>query len=123
MVFFFFFSEDHFKKSSWQSHAHTSYRIVNYKVNKQSSNTIIKGQVDPAHTMKLHMGTRGVAPFTLNPSASWHHASAVLALGKNSGTDWIGGWVGPRAQSEQFGEEKSLLPLLGLKPQTDWPVA
>jgi len=64
-----FFSQDHFKKSSWKSHDHTSYHTVNYDVNELSSNIIIKGKDGPAHTMNSHRGTRDVA------------------LGKNSGTD------------------------------------
>lgn len=63
------FSQDHFKKSSWKSRAHTSYHTVNHEVNELSSNIIIKGKDGPAHTMKSHRGTRGVAPFILNPSA------------------------------------------------------
>jgi hypothetical protein len=82
-----FFSQDHFKKSSWKSHTHTSYHTVNYEVNESSSSIVIKVKDGPAHTMKSHRGARDVAPFILNPSARWHHVSAALALGKNPGTD------------------------------------
>ena len=37
-----FFSQDHFKKSSWKSHSHTSYHTVDCEVNELSSNIIIK---------------------------------------------------------------------------------
>jgi len=64
-----FFSQDHFKKSSWKPHDHTSYHTLNYEVNELSSSIIIKGKDGPAHTIKSHRGTR------------------VVDLGKNSGTD------------------------------------
>jgi hypothetical protein len=34
------------------------------------------------------------------------HSPAALLPGKNLGTDWIGGWVGPTAGRNGFGKEK-----------------
>jgi hypothetical protein len=38
------------------------------------------------------------------------YAVAILSPGKNSDTHWIGGWLGPTADLEEFGETKSFAP-------------
>jgi len=43
------------------------------------------------------------------------HAPATLPSGKEPGTHWMGGWVGPRA-SGHSGVEKNFWSLSGLKP-------
>ena len=40
-----------------------------------------------------------------------HHALAALPQGKNPITDSIGGWVGPRAGLDDFGEGKNISPV------------
>ena len=49
------------------------------------------------------------------------HVPAVLHPGKNPGTLWVGGCVGPWAGLESF--EKSLLPVSEFKSRTLQPVA
>jgi hypothetical protein len=51
------------------------------------------------------------------------YGPAALTPGKNSGTHWTGGWVGPQSHSGRFGEEKNLLHLPEFEPHTVQPVA
>jgi hypothetical protein len=52
--------------------------------------------------MKMYTGSRGVVvPFvlilgTFLETSDQLHAPAALSQGKNPGSHWIGGWVGPR---------------------------
>jgi len=51
------------------------------------------------------------------------HSPAVLIPAKNHGIHYTGGWEGPRERPEGFGEDNSLLLLLGFEPWTLQPVA
>jgi hypothetical protein len=46
------------------------------------------------------------------------HVPAALPPGKNAGIHSIGGWMGPRAGLDSFGEAKNLLPLPGFELRT-----
>ena len=43
------------------------------------------------------------------------HAPAGLLPGKNTDTNWIGSWLGPRAGLDVFGKQKLLLHLKGIR--------
>jgi len=51
------------------------------------------------------------------------HAPAALISAKNHGIHYTGGWVGPRERLDHFGEDKSLLFMLGFESWTLQPVA
>jgi hypothetical protein len=63
--------------------------------------------------MKAYGGSGGIAPVILNLNTTWGerllHVSAVLPQEESPGTDYLGGWVGPRTGLD--GLENSLLPL------------
>jgi hypothetical protein len=44
-------------------------------------------------------------------------APSALSRGKNFGTRWIGGWVGPRASVDVSEKRKNLFPLPGIEPR------
>jgi hypothetical protein len=47
-----------------------------------------------------------------------HAPAALYPRGKDPGTHWTGGWVGPRAGLDTEVREKILLPLPGIKPRS-----
>jgi hypothetical protein len=48
-----------------------------------------------------------------------NHAPAGINLqGKDSGTHWMGGWVGPRAGLDTETRGKNPLPLPGIEPRS-----
>jgi hypothetical protein len=72
--------------------------------------------------MKTHVGSGCIDPRFLNLCISWRrvcqlHAPAALPPGERApGTNWIGGWVGPRAGLDNM-EERKFLTLQGLELQ------
>jgi len=51
------------------------------------------------------------------------HAQVALISAKDHGIHYTGDWEGPREGVDGFGEDKSLLVLLGFEPWTLQPVA
>ena len=72
---------------------------------------VTKDKVFPAHAMNAHRERRGAAPLIHNLGSRWRWAvnfapRSLCPRERNPGTHWIGGWVGPRAGMDGFGEEK-----------------
>jgi hypothetical protein len=66
-------------------------------------------------------GSINTVPLILNPDNVWRWEvnfmhQPLYAQGKNPGTYWIGGWVGP-STVWRFGIKKNRLPLPGIKSQ------
>jgi hypothetical protein len=72
------------------------------------------------YTMKTDGGSRGIDPLIPNLGTKWgwvfDFTPGRFTPGKNLGTHWIGGWVGPRASLGGFGEK--ILPLSEFEPRT-----
>jgi hypothetical protein len=49
-------------------------------------------------------------------SGQRHAPAALYPLGKDPGTHWTGGWVGPRAGLDTEARRKILCPLPGIEP-------
>lgn len=54
-------------------------------------------EVSPLNTMKTQLGSRGIAPLTLDRGKLLTSCLTTLHPGKNPSTHGIGNWVGPRA--------------------------
>jgi hypothetical protein len=69
-----------------------------------------EGTIFPVYAMQTYKRSRGIAPLILNLGTRWRYgqiqAPAALPPGKNTCTNLIGGWVGPRASLYVFEKRK-----------------
>ena len=68
------------------------------------------------------MGSRAPLILDLGNRGEWlFNAPAALSPGKNTGTNWRGGWVSSKSQSGRFEEEKNIHHQPGLEAPTVQP--
>jgi hypothetical protein len=77
--------------------------------------------------MKAYRGSGGIVPYILDLGTRWREWSAsrhgrFTPREGDSGTNWIGGWVGPRAGLDAVAKRKILNPSRDLEHPIIQPV-
>jgi hypothetical protein len=86
-----------------------------------------RGEVAPVlfltehHAMKAYWGSGDIAPLILDLGTRGRWVVSLMSPGRAPGTNWLGGWVGPRAGLNAVVKKKILSPCRDPNPRSSSP--